>query len=532
MRKERPPRSFLLKTSATAICSLFFFPTIYLIVRNFTEGARPGELILSSRTLEPLKRTLLLAIAVSICAMLIGSSLAWLVTRTNLSFRRFWQVALAIPLVFPSFIGAAAFNRTLSKGGSVADFLENFGVQSGIQFRGFWGAWFVLTLFTYPYVYLPVAAKLRHLPVSLEESARVLGNRPLATFRNICLPQLLPSIISGTLLVTLYTISDFGVVQLMRYDTLARAIATNHLAQPAVALAISLILLVLAALVVSGERMLRTKTNATETKHSPRAVQYPLGRFRFLAHCFVWVIGLLAVVAPLAALSQWALGGIIRATKPTSSLTIDFEKILSASWGSIWTSVIAAFISVAVVLPIAFLAGRHRSKTGTVGQIIILSTFAMPGLLIALSVRFWTLRSELAYEWFGDSSALLIFAYVVRFGALALGVCLVAVIAVPKQLHEAAITLGASPRRRFRKIDLPIMAPSLLAGAGLVLLSVLKELPISLLVSPLGFTNLTSRIFMSFEDAFVAEAGIMAVVLVSISFALTWFLVLSNAEHR
>ena len=86
--------------------------------------------------------------------------------------------------------------------------------------------------------------------------------------------------------------------------------------------------------------------------------------------------------------------------------------------------------------------------------------------------------------------------------------------------------------RRFRKIDLPIMAPSLLAGSGLVLLSVLKELPISLLVSPLGFTNLTSRIFMSFEDAFVAEAGIMAVVLVSISFALTWFLVLSNAEHR
>jgi iron(III) transport system permease protein len=156
----------------------------------------------------------------------------------------------------------------------------------------------------------------------------------------------------------------------------------------------------------------------------------------------------------------------------------------------------------------------------------------MPGLLIALSVRFWTLRSELAYEWLGDSSALLIFAFVVRFGSLALGVCLVAVIAVPKQLHEAAVTLGASQRRRFRKIDLPIMAPSLLAGSGLVLLSVLKELPISLLVSPLGFTNLTSRIFMSFEDAFVAEAGIMAVVLVSISFALTWFLVLSNAEHR
>ncbi|MEL7157960.1 MAG: ABC transporter permease subunit [Actinomycetota bacterium] len=183
------------------------------------------------------------------------------------------------------------------------------------------------------------------------------------------------------------------------------------------------------------------------------------------------------------------------------------------------------------VLPIAYLVGRHRSRSGSVAHMIVISTFALPGLLIALSIRFWTLRSDLAFDVLSDTMTLLIFAYVVRFGSLAMGVTLVAVRSIPDRLHDAAATLGAGSRRRLVTIDLPVMAPGLAAGAGLVLLSVMKELPISLLISPLGYTNLATRMFSSFEDAFVAEAGIMAVVLVVLSFALSWLLVLRRADH-
>ena len=161
---------------------------------------------------------------------------------------------------------------------------------------------------------------------------------------------------------------------------------------------------------------------------------------------------------------------------------------------------------------------------------MVISTFALPGLLIALSMRFWTLRSDLAFDLFNDTMALLIFAYVVRFGSLAMGVTLVAVRSVPERLHDSARILGAGTARRFLAVDLPMMGPGLLAGVGLVLLSVMKELPISLLVSPLGFATLTTRIFGSFEDAFIAEAGIMAVVLVAMSFVLTWFLVIRRGD--
>jgi iron(III) transport system permease protein len=509
-----------------ALATLFAFPAAYLIYRNFSEGADPGGLLLSRRTLEPLARTIRLAVAVSLSAMGLGTSLAWLTTRTDLPFARFWRIVLPLPLVFPTFIGAAAFIRALNPGGLANDLLENVGIGETFELRGFVGAWLVLTVFTYPYVYLPVAARLRRLPGSLEENARVLGDTALQTFRRICLPQVASSIGAGTLLVFLYTISDFGAVQLMRYDTLTRSLYTNRLASPPVALALSLVLLVLAAVVVTAERQVSKRLPDSAPARTNRTVVYRLGRWRWPSSAFVVLAGFFGVGAPLMALIDWAAGGL-----DGRSLTIDSEKVVEATLNTIQASVIAAVVAVAAVLPIAYLVGRYRSRSGAIANTIIISTFALPGLLIALSMRFFTLQSDFAFETFSDTMTLLTFAYVVRFGSLAMGVTLVAVRSVPDRLRDVSRTLGAGRARRFFTIDVPIMAPGLLAGAGLVLLSVMKELPITLLIAPIGFSTLATRIFGSFEDAFVAEAGIMALVLVALSFVLTWFLVIRRADH-
>jgi len=177
------------------------------------------------------------------------------------------------------------------------------------------------------------------------------------------------------------------------------------------------------------------------------------------------------------------------------------------------------------------LVGRHRSRTGSLAHAVVISTFALPGLLIALSMRFWVLRTDMVLELLGDTTVLLIFAYIVRFGSLAMGISVVAVRSVPDRLHDSARLLGAGPVRRFFTVDMPVMGPALGAAGGLVLLSVMKELPISLFVSPLDFSTLTTRIFGSFEDAFIAEAGLMSVILVVLSFALTWFFVVRRQDH-
>jgi iron(III) transport system permease protein len=519
-----------LRVTGLLLAAAFAFPAAYLVWRNFTEDADLG-LLASRRVLEPLGRTLVLATLVSSSAMLLGTALAWVTTRTDVAGARFWRVVLPVPLVFPTFIGAAALIRTMNPGGLANDLLLTVGIDRTPEVRGLLGAWFVLTLFTYPYVYLPVAGALRSLTGSLEDSARVLGDSAWSAFRRICLPQIASSIGAGTLLVFLYTVSDFGAVELVRYDTLTRAIATNQLANPPVALALSLILLTVAATVVVAERSFSHRLPEGGRHRSSRPTIYPLGRLRPLVTGFTALAAAAAIGGPMAALIDWSVDGLLRTTSGGRPLTIDGASVLEATINTFQVSALAAVASVLAVLPIAYLVGRYRSWSGSVANAVVISTFALPGLLIALSVRFWTLQSTWAFELLSDTMGLLIFAYVVRFASLAMGVTLVAVRSLPARLDDAAATLGASRLRRFVTIDVPVMAPALAAAGGLVLLSVMKELPISLLVSPIGFSNLATRIFLSFEDAFVAEAGIMAVVLVVLSFVLSWFLVLRRADH-
>ena len=461
------------------------------------------------------------------------NALAWLTTRTDVPLRRVWRTVLPIPLVFPTFIGAAAFIRTLNPGGLANDVLNNLGIDRTFELRGLFGAWLVLTLFTYPYVYLPVAARLQRLAGSLEESARVLGDSPGQTFRRIVLPQISSAILAGTLLVFLYTISDFGAVQLMRYDTLTRAINTNYLARPSVAFALSLLLLLLAIAggrgrtgrgrKNSGRRHRSVDSTGAVSTRRVAVASRDSGSVRW--RCSRWVHRLMAML-------DWAIDGVTRASRNGRPLTVDADTIVEAARHTLESSVLAALASVAAVLPIALLVGRYRSRSGSFSHAIVIGSFALPGILIALALRFWTLRSGFAGDLFYDSKALLIFAYVVRFGSLAMGITLVAVQSVPDRFHDVGATLGAGRLRRFRTIDLPLMAPGLLAAVGLVLLSTMKELPISLLIAPIGYQTLATRIFLSFEESFVAEAGLMAVVLVAMSGVLSWFLVLRRAEHR
>lgn len=513
-----------LRVSGALLAVAFTFPAAYLIWRNITNDADPLGLLFESTVLGPLWRTIQLAVTVSIAAAVLGTSLAWLTVRTNMPGARVLRAVLPIPLVFPTFIGAAAFIRTLNPGGLMNRALETVGIDASFNLRGFFGAWLVLVLFTYPYVYLPVAARLRRLSASLEESARLLGDSAGQAFRRIVIPQIATSVLAGTLLVFLYAVSDFGAVQLMRYDTLTRAIETRYLAQPGVAFALSLMLLILAGVVVLSEQRTTRRMEIDPSARVSRVVTYSLGRWRFAALGFVTLVIVLGVLAPVAALLDWASGN----GRP---LTIDSGDVVAASLNTVWVSVVTAVVGVAAVVPIAVLVGRHRDRVGRYAHAAVIATFAVPGILIALALRFWTLRAGAVINALADTHALLIFAYVVRFASLAMGIVLVAVRSVPDRLHDAAATLGAERWRRLRTVDLPLMAPGLAAAAGLVLLSTMKELPISLLISPIGFRTLATRIFGSFNEAFVAEAGVMALVLVAMSSVLTWFLVLRQADH-
>lgn len=521
---ERAPA--FLSGAAILVSLAFAGPAFYLIVRNFTTGSNLGELLLSEQTLGPLRRTILLATLVSISTAILGTTLAWLTTRTDLPFRRAFRVILTLPLVYPTFLGAAALVRTLNPGGLVNDTLANIGIDNTPTLSGLWGAWLVLTLLTYPYVLLPVAARFSRLPGSIEQSARLLGEGTFTLLRRIVIPQAAGSIAAGTLLVFLYTISDFGAVAILRYDTLTRAIETNQLNRP-VALALSLLLLILAAIVVVAERTAQRRRGqfASSNRVDPPA-NVPLGKMRPVAVMGVSTVAILSLGAPLAAILEWSIRGLSRGR----DVRLDTGQVAELTGNTLSVSAVAAVITVALVLPVALLYGRYRSRIGSLSNAVAISTFALPGILVALAGTFFISQNDWTFSTFHNTIGILIFAYTVRFAALAMGTTLLAVLAVPTGLTDAAQTLGASRKRRFSSVEIPLMTPGLLAAGGLVLLSTMKELPISLLLSPFEFETLATRIFGTFNEAFITEAGIMALVLVAISFVATWLLVIRPSE--
>jgi iron(III) transport system permease protein len=193
-------------------------------------------------------------------------------------------------------------------------------------------------------------------------------------------------------------------------------------------------------------------------------------------------------------------------------------------------AIVAALVAIAVVLPVAYLTTRHRSRVGAIANALVVGGFALPGLVIALAVVFWVLQAPLVgglYQTF----PLLIFAYVVHFGAQAMRASQVAVSGVPRRLDDAARSLGAGRMRRLRTVDLPLMLPGLVAGAGLVLLSTMKELPATLLLAPIGFETLATRVWSATESAFFARAGAAALVLIALSGVLTWLLTIRRLER-
>lgn len=507
----------------------FAAPIMFLLQQSVLLGSPMLEAFRDPLNLGPLGRSVLLAVSVSATTALLGTAAAWIVTRTNLPLARLWAVVLALPLVLPSYIGAFTLQAALSPGGLTDQVV---GLSLPVV-EGFWAAWAIMSLLTYPYVYLLVAARLRHLPANLEESAQLLGRTPRAIFRLVVLPQIVPAVLAGSLLVFLYAVSDFGLPQLLRYDTLTRVIFGNLLDRP-VSTALALQLGMLALLTTALERgaARRMSGAGAVAMHQGRGgLQWPLGRWRLPVLLATAGLAVAALVGPMTVLVYWAVRGIANGTTRAGSVIADPGQLIAPMLGSASAGILAAAFATLVVLPVAFLTARQRGRSAEAANALVVTGFAIPGLIIALSLSFFVLRSSaLVASVLYQTLPLLIVAYVIHFGAQSLRAAQVAVAAVPDDVLEVSRTLGSRRLRRLWRIELPLMAPSLLAGAGLVLLSVLKELPATLLLSPPGFRTLATDVWSATADAFWAEASVVSLVLVALSGLLTWFLVLRRTD--
>ncbi|HSJ50448.1 MAG TPA: iron ABC transporter permease, partial [Actinomycetota bacterium] len=471
---------------ATIVGAAALLPAAYLLIRATEATSQTWEVVLRSSTAWLFARSLGLAVTVTAACIAIGVPLAWLTTRTDLPGRRVWATLFALPLAFPSYVFALALTGSFGDRGMVATLLRPLGIDGLPTISGFFGAFMALTLLCFPYVFLVTAAGIRGLDPSVEEASRTLGRGRWRTFVGVTLPLLRPSITAGSLLVALYCLHDFGAVSLMRFQTFTQAIFVQYRAAfdrtPAAVLSLALILL--AVLVLAVEQRARGRARYHRTASARPVGPVALGRWRWPAVVVSTVVVIASLVMPVAVLAFW-LG---RGRRDGVALDLTW----SAAGGAIGVAASGAALTLLAAVPVAIIAARHPGRLSSAIERAAYVGYALPGLVVGLAFVFLAVRvAPAAYQ----TIPLVLLAYVVLFLPQASQPLKNAIQQVNPRLEEAARTLGRTRLQAFREVVVPQVAAPALAGAALVFLTVMKELPATLLLRPTGFETLATRVW-------------------------------------
>lgn len=519
---RRPPPLLLLPALLTLLG--VGLPLAYLVLRALSaQGDELREIVFRPRNLELAFNTLLLTLATLMTTTLLSLPLAFLATRTDFRPRRLLLLLGVLPLALPGYVGAYALIAATGSGGTL-DMVLGLRLPTP---SGFWGALGVLTLFTFPYLFLNLHSALRTVDPALEEVSRMLGRNRWQTFWQVTLPALRPAWLSGALLTALHVLGDFSVVSLMRYPTFSAAIYQQYTAayDRVYSAWLALLLLALTALTLWLEA--RLMRGVWLGRISPATVRPPtrlrLGAWSVPAWAFVLALGLAALALPVGTVLYWL------------RLTVQESQGNPYAWASLWeaartalgAAALAALTTTALAFPLAYIGSRYgaEGRGGRWARITERAAYlgyATPPLAFALALVFFSLQVvPSVYQTFG----LLLAAYTLHFVAEAIGPIRSGFARATPRLEEAARMLGETPGRTLWRVTLPLLRPGLLASAAFVFLSVLKELPLTLLLAPIGFETLARNVWTYTEEAQYAAAAPYALALV-LSGALLTLLIL------
>jgi iron(III) transport system permease protein len=519
-REARGEGTLALTLLSAAVAALVLSPVVWIFVEAAGVDAA-GAWNLVSNEFDVLVNSLLVVGVVTAASVVLGLPLAILTSQTDLPGRRFWTVAVSLPLVVPSYIGAFAYFNASGPNGDLATTLATIGLDVPVpSIRGFFGTVFVLTLFTFPYVFLATRASLASFDGTLLEAARTLNHSRRSAFRKVVLPQVLPGVAAGALLVALYALSDFGTPAIMNYDVFTKVLYTSDYDVQLTAL-LSVQLLAVTAVIIALESAVESGDASGYASTNPdAATRLELGWLKgpALAFCTVVVAACLAV--PIGILLLW----LVRDSGTAAS---GYTFSWSYGWNSLSVSVLAAVGSILMALPVAYTSVSDGSRLTRLLERGTYVGYAVPG--IVLGIAFVAMGNRFAPALYG-TIPLLVFAYVVRFLPQAVGSVRSSLLQVDGRLVEAARSLGYSPGATFRRVTLPLVGPGIVSGAALVFLTTMKELPATLLLRPLDFETLVTYIWIVQESRHYGKAAVPALVLVGIS-AISMLVLLSRGGN-
>jgi iron(III) transport system permease protein len=489
-------------------------------------------------TYQALLNSLILAVGVTITGTIVGTFFAWLVTRTDLPFKPAMKVLFLVPFMLPSFIGALAWKMLLSPRSGYINrfFMEVVGLDGPVfNIYSYAGIIAVETMYLFPFVFIQVCGALERMDPTLEESARISGADLFTITRKITIPLVLPSILSGALLIMLYSMAHFGTVAVLGIETGIYNIPTliyEKIHQSAgsfnsirTGTVLATVLVITAALIMwlqnrilsGGRYQIIAGKSFRPTEIRLRGLRIPM-----LVFCLAY-IGF-TIVLPTATI--FLVGGLKTYGLPFTAenftlanyhfILFEWQLTRDAIWNSLTLGFSAAVITMFAGVIISYVIVKMKVRGKGLLEFLGMLPFSVPGSVIALGVILaWSGKYGVNLY---NTVWIILVAYIARYMAFSLKANSAALEQVHDSLVEAARASGATMFQTLRDIVLPLVRPGMMAAFFLIFLPALRELTVSVLLYGPTTRTIGVAIYTLNEDGetvySAALAGIALMIIV------------------
>ncbi|NEQ41298.1 MAG: iron ABC transporter permease [Okeania sp. SIO3I5] len=515
-----------------AIASLISTPVIFVLSSIFSDTGEIWSHLASTVLPRYLLNSFVLMLGVGCGVSVIGVGAAWLVTMCRFPGSRLFEWAMLLPLAAPAYILAYTYTELLEFYGPIQTWLREIFAWTSVndywfpEIRSIGGAIALLTLTLYPYVYLLTRVAFLEQSTCTLEASRSLGANPWRSFFTVALPLARPAIIAGLALALMETLNDFGTVQYFGVDTFTTGIYRTWFGMgerlAAAQLAAVLLLFILWLILLELWSRRQAKYYQTSSQYQ-RLQQFHLGGMQkfgaFIACLLPVFLGFLLPAGLLLEMTIAESGASFRG------------KFWNYASHSLTLAGITAVLAVAIALIMAYGVRLNRNLGMRLSTRIAAMGYAVPGSVIAVGILIPIGTVDNAIDSFMRSTfdistgllfsgtiTALVFAYLVRFMAVAFGAVESSLVKIQPSLDDASRSLGYNPTKTLIKVHVPMMWGGLLTGAMLTFVDVMKELPATMVIRPFNFDTLAIRVYNLAADERLTEAAgpALAIVLVGI----------------
>ena len=504
-----------------AICLVLLMPIFALIYLAWGDTNGLMQHLFSTVLGRYFINTMTLMAGVAVVALAFGVSTAWVVSRYHFPLRSILEWMLVLPAAVPAYIIAYTYTDFFEYAGPVQTLWRHvLGVQSVREYwfpevRSMGGAMLIMGSVLYPYVYITTRTAFRLTSTRLFEAAQMAGGN---LFISIALPLSRPAIVAGLALVMMEVVSDFGTVEYFALDTLTLGIFNVWLGSGNLTAAAQIALMAFALILVllGMERWGQSHRHTASASRGLTGVPQITAKGRVLAMVLLVTILpiILGFVIPVAVLLSFILRDIASAS-PVG--------LGDAVGNTVWIAGISSIIIMIVALVIGVLAEYRSGAFGRIMAAVSASGYAVPGTILAIGVlgfvqvvdEGWRAFIEPGGRLLSGTVLVLIFAYVVRYQAVGYGAVQSGLKRMPNNLMPASQVMGHGFVISVGRITLPLLRPSVLAGLLLALVDIMKELPMTLLLSPFNFNTLATLTYQFAKDEMLEEAALPALMIVA-----------------